>query len=144
MIKTKTMMKWVSIILLICVVSLMLMAFTPAEPTGAPPPRPTLAPTSEPQPEGETAVGQIILTVDNPSTELWTEVEWLDEHGEWKQVAGWQDKFNEYGFVSWTVAASDFNKGPFRWLVYLCTCLPFSLLTTSSAHYLAMTLFLLF
>jgi hypothetical protein len=65
--------------------------------------RPTLTPTPS-----------ISATVQ-PKQE--TAVEWQDGYGNWHTVVGWQSPFNTYKQVTWAVAANDFGKGPFRWVV---------------------------
>lgn len=49
---------------------------------------------------------------------LWTTVQWQDGTGNWHEVTNWQGTFNEAGVVTWFVEQKDFNKGPFRWVVY--------------------------
>lgn len=84
--------------------------------------RPTLTPTSPATyPKPETTVASITLIADGDGLETAvyeTAVEWQDEHGEWHTVEEWQSPFNEYKQVTWAVAANDFGKGPFRWVVY--------------------------
>jgi len=87
--------------------------------------RPTLTPTpsiyATAQPKQERAVASISLIADGDGLETAvyeTSVEWEDEHGNWHIVESWQSPFNEYKQVVWAVAANDFGKGPFRWVVY--------------------------
>lgn len=60
--------------------------------------------------------------------ELWTIVQWQDVLGNWHDVEGWQGAFDEFnhnedknvcaGKKTWWVTEADFDKGPFRWVVY--------------------------
>ena len=85
------------------------------------PPRPTLMPTPAtqipPELEQQTIVSSIILISDGEVEGLQTAVEWQDEYENWNVVEGWQAPFNEYKQVAWAVAAVDYGKGPFRWVV---------------------------
>ena len=91
------------------------------------PPRPTPQPTSavpKPAPTG----GLIELHVQFPEAisyqwqELWTVVQWQDEWGYWRDVAGWQGTLDSVaegaGAKTWWVAEEDLGGGPFRWRVY--------------------------
>lgn len=54
--------------------------------------------------------------------DLWTVVQWQDRSGNWHDVEGWQGTFDQYNDrvcrKMWWVSASDFDKGPFRWVIY--------------------------
>ena len=50
--------------------------------------------------------------------DLWTQVEWQDLAGVWRNVDGWAGNFNENGRVVWWVAPEHEGTQPFRWTVY--------------------------
>jgi len=61
--------------------------------------------------------------------ELWTVVQRQDGLGNWQDIEeGWQGTFDEFtynrdentceGKKTWWVAKADFDKGPYRWVVY--------------------------
>ena len=81
---------------------------------------PTRTPTAVPPtitPKQPTAVASIVLISDGDVDGLQTAVEWQDNSGNWHVVEGWQSPFNKYKQVTWAVAAADYGKGPFRWVV---------------------------
>jgi hypothetical protein len=99
------------------------------------PPRPIVVSQSEsaPPPPG----GFIVLRVQFPQAwpwtkvhwqDLWTVVQWQDHSGDWHDVEGWQGTLDEVnndkdkgvceGEKVWWAAKADFDKGPFRWVVY--------------------------
>ena len=92
------------------------------------PPRPTMTPLPTPY---SSAVGATItlkaeFAGDWPTSglqwqDLWTVVEWQDEHGQWRMVEGWQGTLDHVaggiGSKSWWLDGSLFGKGPFRWVV---------------------------
>ena len=83
-------------------------------------PRPTLTPTPSATTavsERQTTVAGITLIVDGDVGGIETAVEWLDEDENWNTVEGWRSPFNAYKQVTWAVAANDFGKGPFRWVI---------------------------
>lgn len=49
--------------------------------------------------------------------EAWTKVQWQDQAGDWHEVEGWQGTLESGGNKRWWVAAKDFGRGPFRWVV---------------------------
>jgi len=59
---------------------------------------------------------------------LWTVVQWQDHSGDWHDVEEWQGTLDEVnndkdkgmyeGEKVWWAAKADFDKGPFRWVVY--------------------------
>jgi hypothetical protein len=90
-------------------------------PVHALPPRPTPMPTFTPvSPSPEW--GAIELRVQPARPELWTVVQWQDRLGGWHNVEGWRGTPDEVvggmGKKVWWVARGDFNKGPFRWVIY--------------------------
>ena len=98
-----------------------------AQPTSPPATwTPGPAPEKTPLPsEGDShAGGTIELWVQPLSTQgsVWTEVEWLDEFGAWRAVAGWHGPPDELvgsvGRKRWWFDSSLGGKGPFRWVVY--------------------------
>jgi hypothetical protein len=53
----------------------------------------------------------------------WITVQWQDGNGGWHDVEGWQGTFDiasgsNFPFKQWTVGASQYNQGPFRWVIY--------------------------
>lgn len=60
----------------------------------------------------------IELQVQSSQGELWTVVQWQDSAGIWHNVDGWRGTLETGGYKRWWVAAKDFNKGSFRWMVY--------------------------
>ncbi len=47
----------------------------------------------------------------------WSEVQWQNSAGAWENVDGWQGTLDEAGRCRWWVAAKDFGRGPFRWVI---------------------------
>lgn len=47
----------------------------------------------------------------------WSGVQWQNSAGAWENVDGWQGSLDEAGRCSWWVAAKDFGRGPFRWVI---------------------------
>jgi len=97
------------------------------------PPRftPTPTPPAQPAPQSAPAGAQIQLRAqfsqDWPATgipwqELWTVVQWQDEWGYWRDVAGWQGTLDEVqdgeGKKTWWLDQGLLGKGPFRWVIY--------------------------
>lgn len=90
------------------------------------PPRPEPPSKSEPSPNHSSVTGaKILLTIpydDEMTADTWTHVEWQDGDGRWHIVDGWQgtlhpnSKIKQWE-VEWWVGRSDFNTGPFRWVV---------------------------
>ena len=65
-----------------------------------------------------TPVGAYIeLHMQGPSAGVWSVVQWQDANGDWQNVEGWQGVVDN-GYRRWWVAAKDFGKGPFRWVVF--------------------------
>jgi hypothetical protein len=62
--------------------------------------------------------GHIELHI-SPAAEIWTEVEWQGENGQWYVVSGWRGYATKQGIVRWHFLESQLNKGPFRWQIYL-------------------------
>jgi hypothetical protein len=48
---------------------------------------------------------------------VWTVVQWQDSAGGWHDVEGWRGTLDG-GQKIWWVAQRDFDKGPFRWVIY--------------------------
>ncbi len=101
---------------------------TPVLPTATsiPTPTPSGIPALEDE-EGEgsgtirlVVQGDAAASIDWPS--LWTEVSWVDGEGIWHAVEGWQSGLDSVsggmGMKSWSVPASLFGQGPFRWEIY--------------------------
>jgi hypothetical protein len=93
-------------------------------PTGSAdmPDRPTLTPTPSPlaQPDAtnaEESRAQIILLAGTEHDGHWAIVEWQDRQGDWHDVTGWQGHVSQ-GQISWRVLPKDFDKGPYRWVLY--------------------------
>jgi len=65
--------------------------------------------------------GLIVLQMAASSpvpADLWTQVEWQDYAGVWRNVDGWAGGFNENGQIAWWVAPEHAGTHPFRWVVY--------------------------
>src|SRR5574341_2058391 len=64
----------------------------------------------------------IQLQVATNQLSLWTVVQWRDALGDWHDVEGWRGTLDSIedgtGYKTWWVYADDFDKGPFRWVVY--------------------------
>jgi hypothetical protein len=58
----------------------------------------------------------IVLQLGSSQSGTWTVVQWQDSAGGWHNVGDWQGPPEDSG-RQWWVAAKDFGKGPFRWLV---------------------------
>ncbi len=116
-------------------------AASPALPPRPPTPTPTLVPSPTPLPgqppfTPRLGGGWIELRVRfSPSwpwdrnhwQELWSVVQWKDERGYWRDVAGWQGGLNTItiaadgtviGKQGWWVTKGDLGGGPFRWRVF--------------------------
>jgi hypothetical protein len=48
----------------------------------------------------------------------WSVVQWQDSAGNWHDVEGWQGSLSPTGQRVWWVAAPEFGRGPFRWLLF--------------------------
>ncbi len=86
------------------------------------PPRATPTPVSAPQDDNgggpENPLGAFIeLQVTPARSGLWAVVQWQDSTGSWHDVDGWRGSLEPGGSQRWWVAAGDFGKGPFRWMV---------------------------
>jgi RimJ/RimL family protein N-acetyltransferase len=82
------------------------------------PPRPTPIPTATAMPGPSLSTGATIrLRVEGATADAWTTVEWQDAAGNWHLVGGWQGTLETDRTKTWWVAASDFGRGPFRWVV---------------------------
>ncbi len=79
------------------------------------PPRPTVPPTAVPAPAAR--AGAIAVTVADPPSAGWVEVQWLDGLGRWHNVESWPGELKNGWAVRW-VLPEDFGTGPFRWVVY--------------------------
>ncbi len=121
---------------------------TPPAPTWTPGPAPVKTPvptatapspafTPQPEPsvpspvEGAQITLHLKFAADWPWDQIgWpdlqTVVQWQDEQGKWRVVAGWRGALDRIesvdgqwtGQKSWWVAAAGLGTGPFRWLVY--------------------------
>lgn len=109
----------------------------PRPPTPTPVPMPPRPPTPSPVP---VSPGPTSSSVDGGLIELraqftderlwarvhwqdlWVVVQWQDRSGDWHNVEGWQGSFDEFndgvGKKTWWVDKADFDKGPFRWVIY--------------------------
>jgi hypothetical protein len=54
-------------------------------------------------------------------------VQWQDVNGDWHDVDGWHGNLDKAGRIRWWVAAKDFGRGPFRWVVESAISAPFHL-----------------
>ncbi len=106
--------------MIVLLVSLIGLAMFGASTVTALPPRPTPIPTATaaatPGPSSP-AGGAIRLRVEGATADMWTMIEWQDAAGGWHLVEGWQGTLEVDHTKSWWVAASDFGRGPFRWVV---------------------------
>ena len=90
------------------------------------PPRPI--PPSGPQSEPKTshdAGAKISLHAaadDTVDASTWTQVQWLDEDGRWREVNGWRGTFYfndevDKWEVEWWIGRPQLGDGPFRWVI---------------------------
>lgn len=111
------------------------------------------APPAQPAPQSALTGAQIQLRLQFsqdwhatgiPWQELWTVVQWQDEWGYWRDVAGWQGTLDQVqdgeGKKTWWLDEGLLGKEPFRWRVYrsqagtlLATSDPFDLPTSTGA-----------
>jgi len=90
-------------------------------PFDTPTPSATDTPTVTPQLPTATVPpdsGVIILQGDSSLANLESQVQWVDGAGQWYNVDNWRKSLDSAGSVSWLVWPDQFNKGPFRWVVY--------------------------
>ncbi|GAB4543358.1 MAG: hypothetical protein Kow0063_36450 [Anaerolineae bacterium] len=92
----------------------------PPRPTSVFPPRPTTPlPSSEGDEKDDEPIGAYIeLQVRGAPDDIWAVVQWQDSTGAWHDVEGWRSTLDQEGRKTWWVAGTDFNKGPFRWVIY--------------------------
>ncbi|MCB0162596.1 MAG: hypothetical protein KDI79_00125 [Anaerolineae bacterium] len=67
--------------------------------------------------DGPAPGAYIELHVQGDGTGMWAAVQWQDSDGNWQPVEGWQGPLGSSGYQRWWVAAKDFGRGPFRWVV---------------------------
>ena len=103
-------------ILTILLVPFLLAFSAPNSITAGLPPRPTPEPVKSKHPGAYIELQLSGATVGSDG--VWTIVQWVDEFGEWHDVAGWQGTVELDGSQTWWVAPDDMGKGPFRWQVY--------------------------
>jgi hypothetical protein len=120
----------------------------PARAGGGGPPLPPRLPPPSDQPsnperrsddDDSNPVGAYIELQTLPIlVQAWTVVQWQDQIGGWHEVEGWHGTVELDGSKRWWVAAKDFGKGPFRWVVMakndgqpLATSLSFNLPSTA-------------
>jgi hypothetical protein len=103
---------------IVTVFSLLALASPPA-PTYALPVRDTPTPTRarERDRDSKPVGAHIELHAPGSPAGAWAVVQWQDSAGGWHDVEGWQGTLGEGGNQRWWVAARDFGKGPFRWVV---------------------------
>ena len=134
-------------IIIVVMCSFMIMAHPPlpARAGGGDPQLPRRNPPPAQQPansndrDNDGPVGAYIeLQTQSVPLEAWTVIQWQDTAGTWHDVAGWQGTLEPVGNKRWWVAAKDFGRGPFRWLVRqgqtghkLTVSTPFNLPTTA-------------
>jgi hypothetical protein len=101
-----------------CLMGLLLVAL-PVQADGGLPPRETPTPVpSGAAKEDDAPVGaRIELRATGALAGAWAGVQWQDSAGGWRDVEGWQGSLTVDGCQSWWVAARDFGRGPFRWVV---------------------------
>lgn len=113
--------RWMGITLLIFGVAVALVGlWAPAQAGPALPPR---QPPTTPQPDNDKKhdrdkpIGAYIeLQAPTAAAGSWTVVQWQDSAGNWREVEGWQGPLEGHSKL-WWVAAADFGKGPFRWII---------------------------
>jgi hypothetical protein len=104
--------------MIVLLASLIGLAVFGASTVTALPPRPTPIPTATAMPGPSLSTGATIrLRVEGATADMWTMVEWQDAAGNWHRVEGWQGMLEADHTKTWWVAASDFGRGPFRWVV---------------------------
>lgn len=62
--------------------------------------------------------GMIIIQGQSYLAGLSSRVQWIDGLGRWNDVDNWHGYLDANGRISWIVLSNEFNKGPFRWIVY--------------------------
>jgi hypothetical protein len=100
-------------------------AAPPPRPSVTPRPTPTATPTATniPSPatktplESKPQVATLLLRVHPAQDGLWSVVQWQDASGNWHDVEGWRGTVVN-GKTIWWVEQKDFDKGPYRWVVY--------------------------
>ncbi len=108
----------------LCALLVVTLATLPAQTASALPPRPTpVTPTPTSMPASTSPGWAVIeLHVQAARPELWTVVQWQDRRGGWHDVEGWRGTLDEVsngvGKKVWWVARTDFDTGPFRWVIY--------------------------
>jgi len=95
-------------------------ASLPPRPAPIFPPRPTApVPPSEGDEKDDEPIGATIeLQVQSAPNGIWAVVQWQDSEGTWHDVEGWRSSLDQGDKKRWWVAGADFNKGPFRWVIY--------------------------
>lgn len=83
------------------------------------PPRATPVPPGPPGDKDDAKpIGAYIeLHPADASAGTWSVVQWQDSAGNWHDVEGWSGTLDQNGGRRWWVAAKDFGKGPFRWVI---------------------------
>jgi hypothetical protein len=99
-----------------------LFGFIPEAQAAGLPPRP-LPPAPVPVSSSAEPVlgGWIMLQITDAEMpqELWTTIEWQNEHGDWYVVDGWRGTPEADGMISWYVGAELIgDEVPFRWHVF--------------------------
>ena len=106
---------WPTIATLVCALLVIALLLSPMQAALAQ--RPPRWPTPTPKPP-KLPNGAIELTVESAPAGLWTVVQWQDALGGWHNVEGWQGTLDEGDKKTWWVDKADYDKGPFRWVVY--------------------------
>lgn len=105
---------------LVCVLALLGQPLSvQAGPTLPPrdPPTPTPSPDKDRGGKDKPVGAYIELQTQIASTGAWSVVQWQDNAGGWHDVEGWRGPLADGNNRRWWVAAKDFGKGPFRWVV---------------------------
>lgn len=80
-----------------------------------PPRNPPSRPQDDDDDDGDRQPIGAYIILETPGG-AWAGVQWQDSAGDWHEVEGWQGHLAS-GRQQWWVAAKDFGKGSFRWVV---------------------------
>ena len=90
-------------------------------PRPIPPSKPESAPETVRTADGAKIILRTVLSED-VGLETWTQVQWLDDNGRWRDVPGWRGTFYfnddvDQWEVEWWIGGAQLGDGPFRWVV---------------------------
>lgn len=93
----------------------------PVAEAGLPPrntPTPIPAPSKDKDKHDDGPIGAWLeLQAGGAHAGEWSGVQWQNSAVAWENVDGWQGTLDEVGRCRWWVAAKDFGRGPFRWVI---------------------------